>query len=247
MSDQEMNSCPSALVFDRVRRGESSVGEDWRIRQHLRSCAACTDYWHELTRVRQEVQHQALPQWLSKRRRAWPRLAFGPLLLATAMLALVWLPVASPDPEALGDSPEEAAPLRIKGLQFGAYLARAGDVRRLSEGEALTEGDALRFFYASEVPMYLAVIDLDGRGEATVFYPDELRARLVPAHHHAVLDVAIELDDSPGGERIFGVFCDEPILIADLRERLQHGGALPSGCHLQVIEFDKFATRGPAR
>jgi hypothetical protein len=152
---------------------------------------------------------------------------------AAAALAL-WLAV----------SPERRAGLetRTKGNPTIGFYVKHGDaVRRGGAGEVVFPRDALDFTASTDRPRYLAIISIDGAGVASAYYPGGAIASHLPAGQDQLLPLSVALDDTLGIERLVGVFCDVALPIAQLRDAIAHGVALPAGCSADALTIEKRA------
>ena len=97
------------------------------------------------------------------------------------------------------------------------------------DAETVRAGDELAFGYTSATDTNLAVFDVDG-GKATSIFPAGAETFSAAAGVDVELDVAVALDGSTSEESIVAVFCEQPQPIDVLREPLEAGSALPTGC-----------------
>jgi hypothetical protein len=125
-------------------------------------------------------------------------------------------------------------------LRIGFYVKRGEQVVRGMSGEKVHQGDRLRFTYSSDTASHLGLIYHHARG-ATTYFPLEARAAAVRPGHDVALDFAIELDADLGVERVFALFCANPIALEPVRAALQATGRLPdlADCTIDIIVLDK--------
>jgi hypothetical protein len=218
-------------------------------RAHVQACATCGAQLDALTTGRDaflrarpserflrqlERREAAAPRAPSPWRRLFP-------VLAAAVPALVLVLVVGP--RLLQDDPG----VTFKGDAFRVVASRAGaEAVPLSQDGTVKEGDRLRFAYESPEAGHLLVLELDGRGGASVFHPfDGTASAPLAAGQRDFLPGSVELDDAPGTEWLFAVFSPRPLqaapLLAQLRE--QAGRAAPTltcdGCRVSALRLRK--------
>jgi hypothetical protein len=234
-------ACTSALRLDRWLCGELSSAEDAELRAHLAGCPRCT----EAVGVLQADRDEVLPPLAAERvapaapraGRARPRWRL--VLAAGAGAAIAAGLVLSLRPDAPRGS---ATALKGDGLGIAMYVQHGGDVRRAAEGEVVAAGDAIRFTITTPVQAYVAVLSLDPRGRASVYFPLGPRAEPVGPAVDAPLPLGTRLDASVGEERIWALFCPAPIDLEPVRARLERAGdaaALPGQCRVSPWRFVK--------
>lgn len=145
----------------------------------------------------------------------------------------------------IGRSPlrSEGDEVRTKGTsRVGFFVRHAGVVRRGSERERVTPGDALRFVVTSSVPSYVAVLSRDGAGQVSVYHPSGPRAARVEPGVERPLDTSVVLDEVLGEERLYALTCSEPIELAALSDGLRQGDgepAWPKACSIERFTLIK--------
>jgi hypothetical protein len=139
--------------------------------------------------------------------------------------------------------------VRLKGGEFRVVAARGEappELRVLGPDSEVRPGDALRFAYEAPEAGHLLVLELDGRGVASVFHPFNGTASApLPAHQRDFLPGSVVLDDAPGPEWLLAVFSPRPLeaapLLAQLRE--QAGRAQPTlscpDCQVRALRLQK--------
>jgi hypothetical protein len=171
----------------------------------------------------------APPPW----RRLLPLLAVCVPLLAVVVFVPRFLP--------------QDGGVRLKGGSFHVVVAREGAAPELLAPDSLVRaGDALRFAYEAPEAGHLLVLELDGRGAASVFHPfgGEASAPL-PAGQRDFLPGSVVLDEAPGPEWLFAIFSPRPLEAAPLLARLreQAGRAEPTlscpDCSVSVLRLRK--------
>jgi hypothetical protein len=227
MDPARSTACLSRLQCDRWLNGE--LANDDELAAH---CAACTRCAALLDAHRRERAELAIPL------RAGRRWTWVATTAAAAAAVLVWM--ALPDrggPMGSTDGEE-----RIKGRpQIGFYVKHGDAVRRGGGGEVVFPGDALNFTASTERAGYLAILSVDGAGHLSAYYPGGSVAALLPAGSDQVLPLSVVLDDVLGTERLYGVFCDRAIAVAELVAMLARGGAFPAGCVADTLAIEKRA------
>ncbi|PTL76724.1 hypothetical protein DAT35_48210 [Vitiosangium sp. GDMCC 1.1324] len=137
--------------------------------------------------------------------------------------------------------------VNYKGNEFRVVAARAGGTPELLGPDSpVRTGDALRFAYEAPEAGHLLVLELDGRGMASVFHPFGGGASVpVAALHRDFLPGSVVLDDAPGPEWLFAIFSPRPLDAAPLLAQLrtQAGRAEPSlscpDCRVSVLRLQK--------
>jgi hypothetical protein len=218
-------------------------------RAHVKTCAECGAQLEALTAGR-DVFLKARPadrflRQLERReataaRAPAPWRRFLPVLVAVVPALVLVLVVG---PRLMKDGPG----VGWKGEAFRVVAAHSGaEPVPLAPDSAVKAGDRLRFAYEAPEAGNLLVLELDGRGNASVFHPFNGTAS---APHAALqrdfLPGSVELDDAPGTEWLFAVFSPRPLqaapLLAQLRE--QAGRAEPTltcdGCRVSALRLRK--------
>lgn len=140
---------------------------------------------------------------------------------AGAIAAAVALVVALP-----GRHSEEPE-VQAKGSGALQIFGRRGDrVLAVEDGAVLRPGDRLRFAVQSGSGSFVLIGSVDGRGETSVYYPSTPLER--DGGLGLLLEGSIVLDDAPGPERVFALFSDRPLQIAEVKKQLRavsNGGA----------------------
>jgi hypothetical protein len=132
---------------------------------------------------------------------------------------------------------------RTKGSSHLEFFVRhRGAVRKGAAGEIVAPGDALRFAYFTNRPRHLAVLSLDPRGHASVYYPQEKRTIAIDAGQGALLPASTVVDESLGRERIWGMFCPRPVALEPIRAALEASrgrSGIPPECELDSTWLEK--------
>jgi hypothetical protein len=237
-------------VLEALSAGETAPEA---IRAHVEGCSACNSQLAALTAerdaflrarpserfLRQLERRAATSPAPAPWRRLLPALAVCVPLLAVVLLVPRFLP--------------QEGGVRLKGGSFQVVVARGGDAPELLASDSLVRpGDALRFSYEAPEAGHLLVLELDGRGAASVFHPfgGEASAPLL-ARQRDFLPGSVVLDEAPGPEWLFAIFSPRPLeagpLLAQLRE--QAGRAEPTlscpDCSVSVLRLRKPEETGP--
>lgn len=227
LANRTWAACFSALQFDRLLAGELDRPEAERLRGHLAQCARCAAALDDLRRGSEErlppLRVVPLP---ARSRMPLRTVAAAVGLAAAASLLLMVRPPGT----------------RLKGSGFtlGMYVDHAGEVRRAAPGDTVAPGDAVRFAVTAPVDAHVAVLSLDPKGHATVYFPAGGRAQLVRAGADVALSLGTRLDETLGEERILGLFCSSAVELEPLRLRLERGDpAIPDGCQVTRWSFVK--------
>jgi hypothetical protein len=248
-------SCLSNLSLDRLLAHDLDVGARARAEDHLAGCAACRERRDRLAAEVRDFQASGPPRALTPpapqvpaaraqpgqvlplrpRRRvlaAWGAGA-GALLAAAAVLLLV-RPSDTGTPEVT----------RRKGAdgRLGFFVKRGAAVSPGAAGVIVHPDDRLRFTYTLDRPGYVAVLSVDGAGVASVYYPDTPEAAAVPAGLDQPLPASTILDDTLGPETLYGLFCDQPVVLEPVRAALAAAPAAPdwpAGCTAHALSIEK--------
>jgi hypothetical protein len=246
----ERDVCVSDLVFDQWQAGELAQERARALDAHVLGCLRCAArkrrLLEEAERYRAAPESEAvLARVLAAQPGAGARadvarrsaLTVGALGVAIAAVALLGL-----------FSRHEIAATRAKGsMQLGFFVRRGPVTFRGADGERVQPGDRLRFTVRPQRPGYVAILARDGRGEATVYYPAAeipISPKVEPTGDEIALDLATELDEHLGSELIYGLFCDHPLRVQELRRELasRHKLAAPKGCDLSTLKLHKGAS-----
>jgi hypothetical protein len=253
--------CLSELALDEWLADEGSAEERAAWQAHLSSCAECQarrEQRHafnlrylassqdlELAGVRHAElaardgasgakQVLPVPSRAASRAQRFPRSLtwLGSGALAAAASIVLFL-AFSEDPE-LG--------VRSKGSRLlDFYVKSAGQVRLGAPGELVHAGDALRFVVPRTELRYVVVLGRDSRGVASVYFPRGASAERAESGGEALgsgvaLGASVVLDDAPGEERLYGVFCERAASTQALRDELRRGGRLAAVDGCEVVE-----------
>ncbi len=246
--------CLSDLTIDRLVCGELSDDAAEGARTHVATCAVCRERLDAIVDDRREFaakQGAQIPA-LSRpangaaqsrvqgkgeghsgaSRARW--IVRSSAILALAAALLLWFRARSPR--------EEEDGTRLKGAgRLSFFVARDGEGHRGSSGEVLRSGDRVQFVVALVEARYVAVLSRDGRGRASIFFPEARAAERVESGPSVRLGTSTILDDAPGREDVFGLFCRAPQDLESVRAALESSGRLisPSGCETDAFHWMK--------
>ncbi|WP_375767785.1 DUF4384 domain-containing protein [Archangium gephyra] len=234
--------CPPAAVLEAMSAGEATPEAT---RTHVEVCPDCHGQLQALTTAREAFVRAKPPELflrqLERRAASQPRRGLRWLLpVLGACVPLLALLVLVPRL-----TPEDG--VHLKGGAFRVVVSREGGAPELLGPDAqVRPGDALRFAYESPEAGHLLVLELDGRGAASVFYPyGSATSAPLPAAQRDFLPGSVVLDDAPGPEWLVAVFSLRPLEAAPLLEALrsQAGRAEPglscSGCGVSTLRLQK--------
>jgi hypothetical protein len=256
---REGGDCPSEFGLEGLRLGETAGSESGRlIAAHVAHCASCAERLVDLRRApppfaldavwqaaRGNVSVKVVPQGARGKRPdgRW-LLTQGFAVAAFGTVALVAL--------ALFRAPSRVPADLTKGSAWNLTVfakPRGQAVAYASSGVRLSEGDQLRFEVSTTWERgYAAIIGLDSAGAVSALAPSDGQAIEVRAGQRLLLDGAVELDGSPGAERIELIGCPQPFAMTTLiaaarvaltRQDLQKLGPLRPGCHHQTFWIEK--------
>ncbi|WNG37191.1 DUF4384 domain-containing protein [Archangium violaceum] len=210
--------CPPAAQLEAMSAGEATPETT---RTHVEGCADCRGQLEALTTAREAFVRARPPELflrqLERRTASQPRRGLRWLLpVLGACVPLLALLVLVP-------RLEQEDGVRIKGGDFRVVASRAGGSPELLGPDAQVQsGDALRFSYEAKEAGHLLVLELDGRGAASVFYPyGSATSAPLPAGQRDFLPGSVVLDDAPGPEWLLAVFSPRPLQAAPLLEALR--------------------------
>jgi hypothetical protein len=234
--------CPPAFALEALSAGEPPAPG---VAEHAGACADCAGYLAALREGSLAFVRARPPELFLRHvaargerdRGPWLRRLAWLLPAAAALAAVPFLATRIPE----GDG------VRERGAAFTVLRRRPGEERaeRLAPDARVRAGESLRFAYDAPSDGQLLVLERDGTGATTVFFPWG-GARSAPvAKGRAVLDGAVVLDAAPGPEQLVAVFSAEPLDAAALLAAL--GGADQAdavrrscaGCRVDVLRLLK--------
>jgi len=248
------SGCVSNLLLDEWLAQELAPADEARVHQHVRGCAACSARRDQRVRAAGaflaqaptfgEHARQHAPGPARRGRSERPRrarwLGLGALVAAAAGVSL-W--VGRPGVGGLEARPDAdaVAQARSKGTaRIGFFVKRGERVTRGGAADVLRAGDLLRFTYSVDRASYLALIDVDGRGASVYFPAGSARAAAIAPGVDVPLDFSVELDQTPGEERVHAVFCPRAFALEPVRASLARGRSPElAGCSLDTLVLRK--------
>jgi hypothetical protein len=224
----------SALILDRRALGDLSDLEAQEMDLHLAGCELCRGQLAAQQESFQKFEQYVLPAVLpalrtgSRRSFPWP-FAWAVPVVASLALAMLVLPHAA--------SRSGAASLNdvaVKGgPNFQTFVKRGTQVFAAADGVLLLPGDALRFVVQPGGLPYLLIVSRDGAGHLTVYYPfGGTRSAELKSDGRNELPGSVELDATPGEERLFALFSRQPLEAARVTSRLAVSATEPSAAEL---------------
>lgn len=233
--------CPPAAVLEAMSAGEA-VPE--ATRTHVAGCPDCHGQLQALTTAREAFVRAKPPdlflRQLERRAASQPQRGLRWLLpVLGACVPLLALLVLVPRLSEDG--------VTMKGGAFRVVASRAGGTPELLGPDAqVRPGDALRFAYEAPEAGHLLILELDGRGTASVFYPlGSATSAPQPAAQRDFLPGSVVLDDSPGPEWLLAVFSPRPLEAAPLLEALRAQAGRPEptlscpDCSVSTLRLQK--------
>jgi hypothetical protein len=223
----------SALTLDRRALGDLSAEDSQAMDLHLADCELCRGRLSAQRESFQKFEQYVLPAVLpvlTARRRsyAW-QLAWGVPIAASLALAILLLPRAVPRPQAaLQDE------VSVKGgPNFQTFVKRGTQVFAAADGVLLMPGDALRFVVQSAGLPYLLIVSRDGAGHLTVYYPfGGTHSAELKSEGRNELPGSVELDATPGEERLLALFSRRPLEASRVISQLADSATEPSATAL---------------
>ena len=235
----------SDINFDRAFAQQLPAAEQQRMSAHLAHCSRCRGRQSQLAEERAaflaaapnwreySVQHGRASAPLPRRRpRLWMSLSAATALAAWAAACLLM------STRLIAPSPIST---RIKGgAQLGFYVKHGSQVTRGRPDQVVHPGDVLRFTYSSPAATYFALLGRDDR-RASLFYPNANKAIALAKGADVALDFGVEIDAEPGEERMYALFCSEPVELLPLVAALDKADALatPQGCLVRELRLRK--------
>ncbi len=237
------------LGIDGLLAEELSAAERAELDQHLSTCAACQARVDEAralmaqplpalashTAETEEIKPPDLEQeWsAANNNRLW--VATGVLLAVAAALLVVVLP---------SGSQPEAFTARGGELSLEVYRQTAGASQLLLDGDGAAPGDTLGFRVRLSEELHFALVGADSNDAVYAIWPPQGgSAAMGPMQAPEQLAAAIQLDATPGIERILAVACDAPFQLSDEQVlSISEAGDAPQvqeGCAQELVRLDK--------
>jgi hypothetical protein len=229
MSTSEPHLSP--YLLDSLRLGRVSEDAARAARSHLGDCATCRRLDDSLVADQRHFVEEVLPRSRGRLQarveeaagaRSWRRW----MLLTLAPVAFLVVLLVRPRPGEQGASP----PLyqgEKGGSTFFVVGQREGRVFPVAGAGPLRAGDSIRFVVTSLMP-YVMIASVDARGRAQVYAPFQgTQSAAVAVERRLELPEggSIQLDATPGPERIFALFSRRPLAARVVLEALERLGA----------------------
>ena len=228
------------LALERLGLGDLLSAEERSARDHLAQCAACRARFEaieaELAEPLPELvsgSSSVAPPSISPeptggevvqlplRRLRWVAGGVGAVVALAAGILVALLPAVDP-------SDDHGFQARGSELSFEVYRHDGDRAVRVFDADGVRAGDQLGFRVGSIGGGHLLVVGIDSALEPYPCYPPDpsLPAPVWAASPQpVVLDAAIELDATPGQERLIALLCDESIGLVEL-EPVLHAAAV---------------------
>lgn len=251
LRESRPDGCVSDFALDCRIAGELDAAAASAASEHLATCTRCASRLAELLRARDAFVSEAPALRPPKARapgRTRGRAATSRVALALALAAALALFVQFRGRRA--GTAREGDATRAKGgaASLGFYVNHGGMVRRGGPGERVRPGDALRFVVTSRDLGYFVILSVDGMRQASLYYPRAADSARIEVGFEVALPEGTTLDDTPGDETIYGVFCPHPFAVEPLRLALSSSpGSPPSpvGCTVEALHVHKEARAEP--
>ena len=237
----ESDVCPELESIALTISGAATRQQAKAARIHLQQCDLCAEAVMLLSGASGRQRHTATA-W-RRLKNFWthpaPGLRFSRLSLA-GLSAVAVLVVAI---VFLGKGVEKSE-LIPKGSLYDIHLAveRGGKRFRAREMDKLQEGDKVGFFYSAPRQGYLAIVDVDADGKASVVFPTGKK-------YSERIEPGTEQPLPPGGivregrrcEWLVGVFSDSPLAVKKIVNLLSNSQRELNTCTLEArIEHARF-------
>lgn len=212
-----LEACPSDLLLDAWAAAELDAKVVAQLEKHLSHCSDCqqrhASFEHERAEFLEaapnfEAQRKLAGATLPTRKSSGEQKTRGLAAFAVGLGAIGLFCV-------LSMRPWEKTP--ASGTAHGPHLSvsvkRGQLVVPAASGVAVQAGDVLRFAYSTDLDAYLALLNVEARGVRAYFPITGSQAQHIHPGNEVPLDFSVELDASPGVERVLGVFCRTPFEI----------------------------------
>jgi hypothetical protein len=226
----------SPYLLDSLRLGRLPADGAHAAEAHLGACPACQQLEHDLVAEQRRFEENVLPRTRPVLRAraddlvrpaAWRRWLLV-ILVPLAPAALVLVLVARPRPAEQPLAGNTAVYQGTKGeASFFVVGRREGRVFPVAGAGPLGAGDSIRFVVTSH-RRYLMIASVDGHHHCKVYVPyDGSESAAVPLDRKLELPEggSIELDATPGPERIFALYSQRPLAARVVLGGLERRGA----------------------
>ncbi|WP_028974164.1 hypothetical protein [Spirochaeta cellobiosiphila] len=162
-------------------------------------------------------------------------------LAAAALCLFLILPTEKGDNSLI---PTEQG-IRLKGsTQLKIYKQMKGEATLLFSGDKVKEGDKLQLSYSADQGQYGVIFSIDGRGIATLHYPEDGTEAVLLDAGSVELSYSYILDDAPQFERFYFVYGKENFsfdsIIDEAKSAGTHGALkLPAPLEYKSVLLNK--------
>ncbi|MFO0744534.1 MAG: hypothetical protein U1F43_02535 [Myxococcota bacterium] len=242
------------LGLSRLLYGEGSGAALQASERHIASCATCAAV---LAAMRVEDAALAIPEPPLAAHRAARRLSPRTAIVRRVAVAAVGvLAIAAAVVLTVRVSPsglDGADRLRPRGskLELSVHVHDGTASHLVESGGVVHVGNRAGFEVLLADDGFLIVAGMDDAGDVYPCYPQEVDPMAVftpKTTGRVLLPTAIEFDETPGEEHIFGILCDRPYRLDEVRPAMIASLLVPSvatpppGCTMKRVDLRKPAT-----
>ncbi len=219
------------LALERLVIEDLTAGEVARVRDHLADCPACIERMKaiqsELASPLPELVHAGARApargelgrfFADLRRYGWFAGGLGAALVVAGVALVIALP-KNVDPRGTEFRDRGAA------LSFEVYRQDDGGAVRVRDGDGVRPGDRLGFRVASREDGHLVVLGVDSALNVYPCFPLDAAggpAAWTASPQPVQLGTAIQLDATPGQERLVALLCERPVGFEQLSTQLMN-------------------------
>lgn len=227
----------SALSLERRNLGELSAQASGVFDSHVESCDSCradyTEVCRDLGVDPRELMRLPPVRSRSVWRRTW---GWSGGLAVAAAAAMMMLPrgdelaVGSPLDGAVATAALEVEDqLRRKGdaFEFEVHVHDGDQSRLAGRGERVSAGDRVGFRMFPRFDGHVMIVGSDATGASYLCYPQHNDGRSTPVRaldQPWAVDEAVELDETPGTERIVALLCPDAFTFDEVAAALREIG-----------------------
>lgn len=220
----------TGLTLERLAHDELEPDERTALQAHLGGCERCQQRASTvaeplaLPAPRLPPSVLAPPSHVPEPANA-PWSARAAIGVGLALAAAGVLAVGLRQPVVSGGSPEDPGAFRTRGGELGLEVFRkaTGMSDVLVDGAAVRPGDTLGFRVSARRDGWVLLAGVDGQGEVYPVWPADsphAAQQVTGDARPRAIDVAIQLDDAPGNERLVLVSCEDPFSLNDVSPQL---------------------------
>jgi hypothetical protein len=247
----------SSETIDLLLLSALDAKESNEAKAHLDDCTMCKERWRELNEDKKQFEQFVFARTLPKieervakqsllSRFTWQRWVPALGLAAAAAVAVMVMPRHEGDNGDTSGQTEDDIYVGYKGNspRFEVFAKRDTNTFQVKAGSQLKAKDRIRFVVNPAGAKYVLIASRDAKGAFTVYHPYGATesAPVDPSQpHHLELPNAVELDETPGLERLVAVFSDAPVKAADVEAALKANPSSPplQGARVITWEFEK--------